>query len=65
MARRRFVFIVEGDVFLNIAFDDQVHANAEGWVAGLLSDPKIIEVTDNPSVVPGWRWDGTNFLPPE
>lgn len=66
MATRRYVLIAEGDVFMQIYFDDQTsHPNAPAWAAGLLSDPKVIEVTDQPNVVPGWTWDGTGFKAPE
>ena len=66
MAIRRFVFIVDGDVFMQLQFDDQSQGiKSEGWAAGLSSSPTVIEVTDQPSVVPGWTWDGIEFKAPQ
>lgn len=66
MATRRYVFIADGDVFMQIAFDDEgPHPRSAAWAAGLSSDPKVIEVTNQPNVVPGWTWDGTDFKAPE
>lgn len=62
---RRFVFVAEGDVFMQIQFDDDIDgARSQGWAAGLNSSPTVIEVTDNPDVVPGWMWDGETFNAP-
>lgn len=66
MAIRRFVFIVDGDVFMQLQFDDQSQgARSQGWAAGLSSSPAVIEVTNQPNVVPGWTWDGTSFVEPQ
>jgi hypothetical protein len=66
MAFKRFVLIAEGDVFLQLSFDDEnSHPRAAAWSAGLLSNPICIEVTDKPEVVPGWTWNGTEFIPPQ
>ncbi len=65
MAIRRFVCVTEGDVFMQIQFDDTIGgARSTAWAAGLASSPTVIEVTDQPNVVPGWTWDGTNFIAP-
>jgi hypothetical protein len=66
MAIRRFILITEGDVFMQLQFDDESQGQkSQGWAAGLLSSPTIIEVTDQPEVVPGWTWDGVQFNQPQ
>lgn len=66
MTFKRFVLIAEGDVFMQIQFDDEITSpNAATWVAGLLSNPVVVDVTDQPTVVPGWVWDGNSFTPPQ
>ena len=66
MAVRKFVFIAEGDVFMQMLFDDEMSGrNAAAWAAGLNSNPTVVEVTDNQQIVPGWSWDGVNFTPPQ
>ena len=65
MAIRRFVLIAEGDVFMQIQFDDETsHPNAAAWAAGLLSNPTVVEATNQPEVIPGWTWNGTEFITP-
>lgn len=65
MTARRFVCVAEGDVFMQILFDDtESGPGAPIWAAGLASNPTVIEVTDQPNVVPGWTWDGTRFIAP-
>jgi hypothetical protein len=62
---RRFVFVAEGDVFMQLQFDDETAGErSQAWAAGLNSSPTVIEVTDSPDVVPGWTWDGTSFSNP-
>lgn len=66
MALRRYVFIVDGDVFMQMQFDDESQgARSQGWAAGLASSPTVMEVTDQPSVIPGWTWDGSVFIEPQ
>jgi hypothetical protein len=65
MAVRRFVFIVDGDVFMQLQFDeDSQGIKSAAWAAGLASSPTVVEVTDRPEVVPGWTWDGNSFIAP-
>lgn len=64
MALKKFVLVAGQDVFMTIAFDES-HKNAELFTAGLTSNPVAVDATDFPDVVAGWRWDGTQFLPPE
>lgn len=66
MATRRFVLIAEGDVFMQVQFDDEISSpNAAAWAAGLLSNPVVHEVTNQPEVLPGWAWNGESFTPPQ
>ena len=66
MATRRFVCITEGDVFMQVQFDDAIgDQRAPAWAAGLASNPTVIEVTNQPNVVPGWTWNGTEFIAPQ
>ncbi len=66
MSLRKFVLIAEGDVFMQIQFDDEVSSpNAAAWVAGLLSNPVVVDVTNQPEVVSGWTWDGNSFTAPQ
>ena len=66
MALRRYVFIVDGDVFMQILFDDETQGfRSQGWAAGLASSPIVIEVTDQPNVIPGWSWNGSSFIEPK
>ena len=66
MATRRFVLIAEGDVFMQVQFDDEISSpNAAAWAAGLLSNPIVVDVTNQHEVLPGWAWNGDSFTPPQ
>lgn len=58
MALKRFAFTLNETVFMTMAIDDEQTPKHEMWVAGLQSDPKVIEVS-NDEVDFGWtRVDG-------
>ena len=64
MAVQKFALIVEGEVFMLVAYDD-TYSLAGRWTAGLKSNPTIIDCTEieqDPSN--GWIWDGEIFQPP-
>lgn len=64
---KKYALIAEGDVFMTISFDDSL-PQTEAWVAGLASNPVVIEITNNPdieNIKGGWTWDGTNFKAPQ
>jgi len=66
MARHKFVFVVEGEVFMTWSYDE-TYPQAERWTAGLNSNPTIVEVTSHAQIDEvgiGWTWDGTNFSQP-
>ena len=68
MALHRFAFIVDGEVFTisNISTDDPNIPQTERVVAGLQSNPIVVEFTDYEGEVGlGYTWDGTNFTPPQ
>ena len=65
MAEHRFVFIAEGEVFMQLAISDDSNPRSPMWVAGLSSNPTVIDATNLPEVVPGWTYDGVNFVPPQ
>ena len=58
-----FAFVVDGEVATVIPMRTE-YMPAE--VAALSSDPKVIVLkpTQKDLVVPGWTYDGTNFIPP-
>ena len=64
---KKYAIIAEGDVFMTISFDD-ADPQTEAWVAGLVSNPVIVEITNDPniqSIKGGWTWDGNVFAAPE
>jgi len=60
---KKVAFIVDG-VVKNILMYDSINQQVEAELAGFASNPIIVEITDNPVVVPGYLWDGTNFSKP-
>jgi hypothetical protein len=61
---RRFAIVVDGDV-VSVLHVLSTSSQYERWVAGLSSNPTIIESTHNPDVDYGWHWDGSDFYLPE
>ena len=67
---RRFAFVAEGDVFMTMAFNPAGDEEAppetlQMIIAGMASNPKIIEFGPTQSITEGWTHDGTNFIPPK
>lgn len=61
---KKFVFVIDGKVQMKLSFPED-RPDSEMKVAGLNSNPIIVEITDfneKPSV--GWTWDGLIFSPP-
>lgn len=56
-----FAFVVEGDVVGTLHIPDTA-PNYERIVAGLSSNPTVIDATSTPDVKFGWTYDGTSFL---
>lgn len=68
-ATHKFAFIADGDVFGVISLDENnpndIRDVEKRCIAGLLSDPKVVPISLDSPVLPGWTWDGTNFIPPQ
>lgn len=66
---RKFAFVAEGDVFMVWTFDSEDSdgadpAKVEMIMAGMASNPKVIEFPANMAIQEGWRHDGTGFIKP-
>jgi hypothetical protein len=55
----RVLIIKNGIVVFSSKFLDDI--NSQALMAGLLSDPKVIEVNPISDIGLGWTYDGTNF----
>jgi hypothetical protein len=67
MSLKRFAFIAEGDVFSILETDPEnpeYGPSAGRIVAGMQSNPIVIEITELSDVVVGSVWDGEKFIPP-
>ena len=67
---KRFAFVVEGEVFMVWTFDPTDTdgadpAKMEMIIAGMSSDPKVIEFTPDKNVTVGWTHNGVDFIPPQ
>lgn len=62
---KKFAFVSEGDVFATWTIDtEDTTENTETTsriIAGMTSNPVVIEVPENVDVQDGWTWDGTEF----
>lgn len=63
----KFVIVSDGEVIMNFVVYKHESGITDGILAGLRSDPKIIELEDDqdPSIGFGWRHLEGNFVPPE
>lgn len=64
MKTKSFAFIAEGDVFNRWNIEYTEGGPMEMLIAGLSSDPIIVEVPEGIAVESGWTYDGTSFQPP-
>jgi len=61
----KFAFVVEGEVFWLLPISGpSTHGALQRIIAGLKSNPKIIDVTNNNTVLEGDIWDGNSFSRP-
>lgn len=58
-----FALVVDGEVFGTLHFGPAAQ-NYDRMVAGLSSNPTVVDATDTPSVTFGWTYDGSRFNPP-
>lgn len=66
MAKVSFAVIVGDDVAGVVSFQDENQIDAvQRFIAAYRSDPKIVECTFVNDVAYGWKWNGSNFVPPE
>lgn len=65
MSREKFVFVVDGEVFMKFTLDTAASPAGEMWSAGLKSNPTVIHVDLENPVDAGWTYDGTNFIAPD
>lgn len=65
MSNRTFAFIADGDVFMRIYLNADAAPENAGYIAGLQSNPTIVDVTDlDLQIERGWTYDGQDFHPP-
>lgn len=64
MSQHTFAFIADGEVFFTFGIDSEADSVAPGIVAGLQSDPIVVEYNE-PDVQPGWKFDGNSFIKPD
>jgi hypothetical protein len=65
MTTRVFAFIADGDVFMRFHLNDDSAPQNAGYIAGLQSNPKVVDVTDiDLPIEQGWTYDGETFNPP-
>lgn len=67
---RKFAFVAEGDVFMVWTFDSEDTdgadpAKVEMIMAGMASNPKVIEFMPDQGVDQGWTHDGIGFVRPK
>ena len=62
---KKFAFIVGEDVFMTLSFPMN-HPGSEQWVAGLSSQPIVVEVPEEirNEVDSSWTWNGSQLVRP-
>lgn len=67
-ATHKFAFIADGDVFGVFSLDERNPNDLQDVekrvIAGLLSDPKVVQIPLDSQVTSGWTWNGQEFQPP-
>lgn len=63
MSNEKYVFVVDGEVFMSMTLDTEAHPKGEMWSAGLKSNPTVVHVDHDSLVDYGWTWDGNSFNP--
>ena len=70
MTVHKFAFVAEGDVFTVWTFNSE--STEEGSseemamiIAGMSSNPKIVEITTDQKIGLGWTYNGTEFEAPK
>jgi hypothetical protein len=65
--QNKFVVVADGEVIMHFVIHKHDSGATDGMLAGLRSDPKIIELTEesDPSVGFGWKYIDGVFVQPE
>ena len=62
---RKFALIAEGDVFMVLTINDEINPEqSERWVAGLNSNPVVVEFPEEESIGVGWTYSNGEFTQP-
>ncbi len=62
---RKFALIAEGDVFMVLTINDEIDPEkSERWVAGLNSNPIVVEFSAGESIDTGWTYSNGEFTQP-
>jgi len=62
---RKFALIAEGDVFMVLTINDEIDPEkSERWVAGLNSNPIVVEFSAEESIDTGWTYSNGEFTQP-
>jgi hypothetical protein len=66
MTWKRYAGVAGEDVFTIFSFDSNETRNNYGprLDAGMSSNPQFILIPDELDVLPGWSFNGTEFVPP-
>lgn len=64
--QNKFVVIADNEVIMHFVVHKHDDGVTDGVLAGLRSDPKIIELSENvdPSIGFGWKYVGGSFISP-
>jgi hypothetical protein len=65
--QNKFVIVADNEVIMHFIVHKHEDGATDGILAGLRSEPKIIELTEksDPSVTFGWKHVNGDFVPPE
>ena len=62
---RKFALIAEGDVFMVLTINDEISPQqSERWVAGLNSNPVVVEFPAEEPIDVGWTYSNGEFIQP-
>lgn len=69
MSLKKFAFVAGDDVFTVWSIDPETSSDTEiatRIVAGLQSNPKVVDITEltDLNIGLGWTYNGTDFIPP-
>lgn len=62
---KKFAFIADGDVFVIWAVQEGSNPGADQMIAGLQSNPTVVEIPEDSEIAEGWTYDSFGFHPPK